>query len=81
MGGGPMPPAPGATDVDRSTMQSELWDKSLPQGEIRKPVAGYLYFPMPADQKKSGSASGKAFELVMHSQDAKIRVALANPTK
>jgi hypothetical protein len=79
--GGPMPPAPGASDVDRSTMQSELWDKSLPQGEIRRPVAGYLYFPMPADQKKPGSAAGKAFELVMHSQDAKIRVALANPTK
>lgn len=78
--GGPMPPAPGASDVDRSTMQSELWDKSLPQGEIHKPVAGYLYFPMPEEQKKSG-ASGKAFELVMHSQSAKVRVPLANPVK
>lgn len=75
-----MPPAPGASDVDRSTMQSELWDKSLPQGEIHKPVAGYLYFPMPEEQKKSG-ASGKAFELVMHSQSAKVRVPLANPVK
>ncbi len=61
-------------------MQSELWDKSLPQGEIHKPVAGYLYFPIPAaDQKKS--SAGKAFELVMHSQNAKVSVGLANPVK
>jgi hypothetical protein len=86
MGGnnGPMPqggPAPGASDVDRSTMQTELWDKSLPEGEIKAPVAGYLYFPMPEEMKKKGPAAGKAFELIMQNPDTKIRLALAPPAK
>lgn len=73
----PMPPAPGSTDADRSTMSMELSDKALPEGEIKQPVAGYLYFPMP-DTKKS-AVTGKAFELVYQNVDTKIRVAVPTP--
>lgn len=76
--GGPMPPPPASTGADRAVMQEELRDKSLPEGEIKTAVAGYLYFPMPADQKKS-PAGRKAFELVYQNVDAKIRVNVPRP--
>jgi hypothetical protein len=31
-------------------MEAELSDKSLQEGEIRQPVAGYLYFPLPKEK-------------------------------
>ena len=34
------------TDSDRKTMETELRDKQLKEGEASKPVAGYLYFPI-----------------------------------
>jgi hypothetical protein len=37
---------PGSTDADRETMEIELSEKALPSGDIQKPVAGYLYFPV-----------------------------------
>ncbi len=46
-------PAPGSTDRDRAVMASELTDKSLPDGTITTPVAGYLYFPAPS-KRSSG---------------------------
>ncbi len=39
-------PTNGTSDADRRTMETELRDKSLPEGKIEKPVAGYLYFPV-----------------------------------
>ncbi len=69
--GGPQgsPPA-GSTDRDRSVMQQELQDKSLPSGAFTKPVAGYLFFAMPeAKQKKSG-----AFELDYYGANGKTRL-------
>ncbi len=39
-------PTNGTSDADRKTMETELRDKSLPEGKIEKPVAGYLYFPV-----------------------------------
>ena len=39
------------TDSDRKTMETELRDKQLKDGEISKPVAGYLYFPISTKEK------------------------------
>jgi hypothetical protein len=39
------------TDSDRQTMESELSDKQLQDGDVSKPVAGYLYFPITTKQK------------------------------
>ncbi len=43
--------APGSTDRDRDTMETELTEKGLPEGSASAPVAGYLYFPI-AKKKK-----------------------------
>ena len=39
------------TDSDRTTMETELRDKELKAGEVAKPVAGYLYFPLSSKEK------------------------------
>jgi hypothetical protein len=39
------------TGSDRQTMETELLDKELKDAEVSKPVAGYLYFPIPTKQK------------------------------
>lgn len=39
------------TDSDRKTMETELSDKQLKDGEVSKPVAGYLYFPASSKDK------------------------------
>ncbi len=41
----------GGTEADRKTMETELRDKSLPQGEMTQPVSGYLYFPVSTNKK------------------------------
>jgi hypothetical protein len=38
---------PGASDKDRSVMETELSEKGLPEGDANNPVAGYLYFQIP----------------------------------
>lgn len=43
------------TDSDRKTMETELSDKQLTSGDVSKPVAGYLYFPVASkDKDKTG---------------------------
>jgi hypothetical protein len=39
------------TDSDRQTMETELRDKQLADGNVSKPVAGYLYFPVATKEK------------------------------
>ncbi|HEX8797713.1 MAG TPA: hypothetical protein VF772_03830 [Terriglobales bacterium] len=39
------------TDSDRRTMETELRDKELKSGDVSKPVAGYLYFPLATKEK------------------------------
>jgi hypothetical protein len=39
------------TDSDRHTMETELRDKQLKNGDTAKPVAGYLYFPLATKDK------------------------------
>jgi hypothetical protein len=41
------------TEADRKTMESELNDKSLHEGESSKPVAGYIYFPVTGKKSKA----------------------------
>jgi len=49
--GGPQPPKPGSSEADRRTMEIELREKELPQGNTSAPVSGYLYFSL--QKKKS----------------------------
>ncbi len=51
--GPPRYPAPGGYPQDRQLLSSQLWDKSLPEGNIQRPTAGYLYFPASLLKKKS----------------------------
>jgi hypothetical protein len=44
--GGPRPYPRGAMDANRRVIENELRDKSLPEGSLTQPVAGYLYFPV-----------------------------------
>jgi hypothetical protein len=44
-------PSGATTDTDRQTMETELMDKELKDADVSKPVAGYLYFPIPSKQK------------------------------
>lgn len=38
---------PASTEADRRTMETELTEKGLPEGDTTKPVSGYLYFAVP----------------------------------
>ena len=42
---------PASTDQDRRTIEIELSEKGLPEGAARKPVAGYVYFPLTSKKK------------------------------
>jgi len=37
---------PGSSDKDRSTTETELSEKGLPEGSASAPVSGYVYFPV-----------------------------------
>jgi hypothetical protein len=41
---------PGSSEKDRAVMETELNEKSLPEGATTAPVAGYLYFPISRTQ-------------------------------
>lgn len=53
MGGGA--PGPASTDADRRVMENELDDRLLQDALITRPVAGYLYFPVPAGKRRGGT--------------------------
>ena len=55
VGVGGSQPQPGSTDVDRNTMELELGEKGLPEGEASAPVAGYLYFSLPKTKDKKAT--------------------------
>jgi hypothetical protein len=61
-------PQPGSTDVDRNTMELELGEKGLPEGEASAPVAGYLYFSLPQakDKTKDKKATTYQFEYTLY---------------
>jgi hypothetical protein len=62
----------GGTEGDRKTMETELRDKSLPQGEVTQPVSGYLYFPVSTGKKVR-------YELEYTSNGQNIRLQLPTP--
>jgi len=62
---------PASTDRDRRTMELELDEKGLQEGQATKPVAGYLYFPVGPSKKRSGS-----YELQYQTTDIDIRFKL-----
>jgi hypothetical protein len=49
------------TDSDRKAMETELTDKELRSGDVKSPVAGYLYFPI--------AGKDKGFELQYQNTD------------
>lgn len=59
---------------DRETIEAELADKSLPEGTIGQPTAGYLYFPTPKGIKKNGS-----YELQYLGQSSNIKLSVPRP--
>ena len=67
---GPQMPRPGSTDRDRDVMNQELTDKMLPDGKTSDPVAGYVYFRLPAKARTS------ALELQYFAAGGKVRVLL-----
>ncbi len=62
----------GGTEADRKTMETELRDKSLPQGEVAQPVSGYLYFPVSTNKKMH-------YELEYSGNGQNIRLQLPTP--
>lgn len=68
--GYPQPPRPGSTDRDRDVMSQELTDRMLPEGNTAMPIAGYLYFRLPAKVRTS------ALELQYFAPAGKVRVLL-----
>jgi hypothetical protein len=50
--GDPAPPRPPSTDP--RDVEANLRAKALPEGPAVRPVAGYLYFPLPSKKHKSG---------------------------
>ena len=64
--GGQGAPPPASTGADRRTMETELSEKSLPEGPTARAVAGYLYFPFPGKKKDL------AYDLVYTHQGEKI---------
>jgi len=56
VGGPPLyPPPPGSSTVDRTILENQLTDRSLPEGDFLVPVVGYLYFPANYVKKHSGN--------------------------
>ena len=57
VGGPPLPsyPAPGGYPQDRALLEEQLFRKSLPEGTVSKPTAGYLYFPLSELKKVKGT--------------------------
>jgi hypothetical protein len=45
--GGTQPKSPATAEADRRTMELELNEKGLPQGNTASPVSGYVYFAVP----------------------------------
>lgn len=74
--GGPaidQPPLP--SDQDRMALELELSNKSLPEGSTTVPVAGYLYFPLPARKQKNKSG----YQLESTLTGEKLTLTLSQP--
>jgi hypothetical protein len=71
VGGPPMPPPPprsGKKDTDSLSVQVDLENQALPEGQFSQAVAGYLYFPVTG--KKS------SLEITWYGADGQVRLPL-----
>jgi hypothetical protein len=66
------PPQPHSTDP--GNFAAVLRDRALPEGPAVRPVAGYLYFPVPSKKRKSGPTE------LQHLKDG-VLVSLPFPNK
>ncbi len=64
-------PAVGSTGRDRQIMEEELAERQLPESPVRGPVAGYLYFPIPANKQKN-----VAYELEWNRAAGRLRLSV-----
>jgi hypothetical protein len=67
----PYPYPPSSTGPNRGQIEQELWQRSLPDGTVHNPVAGYLYFPKP-----SGKANKAGWVLRWDNNGARIKLDL-----
>jgi hypothetical protein len=67
----------GTTEPDRRTMEIELSEKGLPEGNTERAVSGYLYFPW-KDRKKVGSLR---LELISNGEPVNVRLLEEGPKK
>jgi hypothetical protein len=58
-------------------MEQELWQQSLPDGTVNRPVAGYLYFPKPSGKAKKAAA----WILRWDNNGARVKLELPNSGK
>lgn len=65
-------PSTGPSNLDADRMEAQLTKWALPEGKTASPIAGYLYFPVPAKKAKA------PLEL-QYSHDASLK--LPAPTK
>jgi hypothetical protein len=63
-----------AMDRDRTAIEQELEEKSLPEGKAASPVAGYLFFPRPRGKNKN-----PALELIYYGGGGHLTLRLKNP--
>lgn len=66
---------PPSTYSKLGAVEQELWEKSLPDGKTKVPVAGYLYFPKPA-----GKASTD-WELLIDTGSTRLKLTLQDAGK
>jgi hypothetical protein len=70
-------PRPGSEPQDRDMLESQLWNRSLPEGNFTAPVAGYLYFPASLLKKKFNGS----YLLQYQSADSSVKIDLPVPAK
>ncbi len=73
----PQYPTPGGYPQDRDLLESQLWNRSLPEGTFMAPVAGYLYFPSSLLKNKSGGG----YVLAYRGADSSFKLNLPVPRK
>jgi hypothetical protein len=70
--GGPRPYPRNTADTNYRTIVQELRDKSLPEGDLTQPVAGYLYFPLNGKRAKN-------YNLELNQNGQTVSLALPTP--
>lgn len=75
IGNSPGSPSDASAERDRGAVEAELFDKSLPEGSISSPAAGYLYFPVPRKKLKGGAK----LELQYVGQSSNVKLAVPPP--